>query len=79
MAGVGQTILNSAWAKMEENGFNHLTVAGVLQTPLYWWKEFDTYKFQSPYGGIGASDAPAYTVNKESFVWDVSITLRWQG
>ena len=28
----------------------------MLQTPLYWWKEFDTYKFQSPYGGIGASD-----------------------
>ena len=32
--------------------------------------------FQSPYGGIGASDERGYTPN-ESIGGEVSITLRW--
>ena len=65
MARVGQTILNSAWAKMEENGFNHLTVAGVGQTNPF-IKVFDQFysKFQSPCGGRGRSDGTYYYITK---------------
>ena len=47
----------------------------MLQTPLYWWKEFDTYKFQSPCGGIGASDK--WYPRRNYLRSNVSITLRW--
>ena len=55
MAGVGQTLSLSSIGLLFP-GFNHLTVAGVGQTKKNGRIAQYVTTFQSPYGGIGASD-----------------------